>query len=312
MRSELGDAKYTMTLASNSLKKWQQFVKISSIWGNSLVKTMMHLFHRVFVRLNANVEARRRQKAEKEKFLHSRKRYSFDIMMRYSYSGKYRTLLKKNKNRVKNNNSITYEVLNIFHNLYRLSFFGDFRVSKQRSIYQKASIWRLLVKVSKTFVNRLNDMKRSKKRNIRRLKFFRSYLLMREMYKWKDITSIKKQRRRELLYMLKQFKKRYSLKWLHQYAHLKKLHRILTHKILKKRLVAWRVHQKSRIIGRRVVEKCLERVNVLLVKVLLTVLLILLLLLLLLLLSIFIIIISNVLIHGVMILSFKGWRKRSS
>ena len=291
-----------MSLAANSLKKWQKFVSISAIWGRSLVKTMMHLLHRVFVRLNANVELKRRQKTEKEKFLHSRKRFSFDIMMRYSYSGKYKMLLKKNKNRVKNNNSITYEVQNIFHNLYRLSFFGDFRVSKQRSIYHKASIWRLLVKISKKFVNRLNDMKRSKRRNIRRFKFFRAYLLMREMYKWKGIVNIKKQRRRELLYMLNQFKKRNCLKWLHQYAHLKKLHRILTHKILKKRLVTWCIHKKSRIIARRVVEKCLIRVNVSLVKVLLI---------LLILLSIFIIIISNVLIHGVMILPFKGWKKRN-
>jgi hypothetical protein len=266
MRTELGDAKYTMMLVINSMKKWQRFVSISSTWNRSLVKTMMHLFHRVFVRLGANVKMRNNQKMEKLKFLHSRKKWGFQTFLRYAYSGKYKQLLKKNKNRVKNSNTNYYEQHNIYHSQYRLSFFGDFRVSKQRLILKKAMNWRLLIKISKFFVIRLNEMKKSKKRNIKRFKQFKLYLLLRELYKWKDSIVFKIQRRTVMLHLLKQFKKRNCLNRFHQHAHLKKSYRILTNKLIKKMLVVWKMHKKGRIIAKKVIEKCLLRVNVLLIK----------------------------------------------
>ena len=267
MRTELGDAKYTMMLVINSLKKWRRFVSISSSWNSSLVKTMMYLFHRVFVRLNANVQLRKKQKMERKKFLHNRKKWGFDKFLRYSYSGKYKQLLKKNKNRVKNTHStVYYEQNNMFHHQYRLSFFGDFRVSKQRLSFEKAVNWRLIVKISKVFVMRLNDMKKSKRRNMKRFKQFKSYLLLREFYKWKDTIDLKIRRRGELLHLLKHFKKRKCLNRFHQYAHLKKLYRQLTNKIIKKRLIIWKLHKRCRIIAKKVIEKCLLRVNVSLVQ----------------------------------------------
>lgn len=266
LRTELGNAKHTMMIVINALKKWQRYVSISSIWGSSLVKTMMHLFQRVFVRLSMNVRSRKRLKAEKGKFLLDRKRLSFDSFMRFSYTGQYLNVLKKNKSRVKNNNAI-FEQQNIYHSLYRLSFFGDFRVSKQRLIYQKATKWRVLVKISKKFIGTLIDMKRNKKRNIRRTKHFKAYLLLREFYRWNDLVKAKKQRRLQIIHMLKQFKKRYSLNWLRQYAHLKKLHRCLTHTILQKRLTAWKVHRKSRTIAKKVFMTSMNRVNESLIKV---------------------------------------------
>jgi hypothetical protein len=92
-----------MTLATNSLKKWSKFIIINIIRNKSLIKTMMHLFHRVFKRLNINIKIRKNNKNNIKKFYNNIKRNSFNIIMRYCYIGKYKYLLKKNKMKIKNN-----------------------------------------------------------------------------------------------------------------------------------------------------------------------------------------------------------------